>query len=207
MTVDRSIQFLVEKKLKDGIEQYGAHSGMVGIMDPKTGAILAMASFPTFDPRDYQDYSDDLYKNPFISDLYEPGSTFKPLVMSAALDAKLVTPQTKCNICAGPVSVGGYELETWDNKYFKDTNMIDVIQHSDNTGMVFVAEKLGVDKMINYLGKFGIGDTTGIDLQGEVSGFAKTQQSMVSGGLSHDWIWARYFGYTNRTIGCESSNC
>jgi cell division protein FtsI/penicillin-binding protein 2 len=67
------------------------------------------------------------------------------------------------------VSVGGYSLETWDNKYFPNTNMIDVIQHSDNTGMVFVAQKLGVDRMINYLGKFGIGDNTGIDLQGEVS--------------------------------------
>jgi stage V sporulation protein D (sporulation-specific penicillin-binding protein) len=173
LTIDRSIQFLVEKKLKDGIEQYGAQSGMVGIMDPKTGAILAMASFPTFDPRDYQDYTDDLYKNPFISDLYEPGSTFKPLVMSAALDAKLVTPQTKCNICVGPVTIGDYELKTWDNKYFKDTNMVEVIQRSDNIGMVFVAQKLGVDKMINYLAKFGIGDTTGIDLQGEASSSLK----------------------------------
>ncbi|MGA2911319.1 MAG: penicillin-binding protein 2 [Candidatus Levyibacteriota bacterium] len=169
LNIDRSIQFLVEQKIKDGVEQYGAASGMVGIMDPKTGAILAMAAYPNFDPRDYQDYTDDLYINPFVSDLYEPGSTFKPLVMSAAMDAKLVTPDTECNACAGPVSVGGYSLETWDNKYFPNTNMIDVIQHSDNTGMVFVAQKLGVDRMINYLGKFGIGDNTGIDLQGEVS--------------------------------------
>jgi len=173
LSIDRSIQFLVEQKLKDGVELYGATSGMVGIMDPKTGAILAMAVYPNFDPRNYQDYSDDLYKNPFISDLYEPGSTFKPLVMSGAMDAKLVKPDTKCNICAGPVSVGGYQLETWDNKYFKDTTMVDVIQHSDNTGMIFVAEKLGLDGMINYLGKFGIGDTTGIDLQGEVSAVLK----------------------------------
>jgi len=173
LNIDRSIQFLVEQKLKDGVEQYGATSGMVGIMDPKTGAILAMAAYPNFDPRSYQDFSDSLYKNPFISDLYEPGSTFKPLVMSAAMDAKLVTPDTKCNACAGPVSVGGYQLETWDNKYFPNTNMIDVIQHSDNTGMVFVAEKLGLDRMIDYLGKFGIGDYTGIDLQGEVSASLK----------------------------------
>ena len=168
LSVDRSVQFLVEKKLKDGIEKYGASSGMVGIMDPKTGQIIAMASFPVFDPREYQIYSDSLYKNPFASDLYEPGSTFKPLVMSAALDLKLVTPKTKCDKCGGPISIGGYDIHTWNDKYFKNINMIETIQHSDNTGMVFVAQKLGVNGMINALGKFGIGDTTGIDLQGEV---------------------------------------
>jgi cell division protein FtsI/penicillin-binding protein 2 len=169
LSIDRSIQFIAERRLKEGIERYGAQSGMVGIMDPKTGQILAMASFPSFDPRDYQEYEGNLYKNPFITDLYEPGSTFKPLVMSAALHAKVVTPQTKCNICAGPVSVSGYEIHTWNDKYIKDINMIDTILHSDNTGMVFTAQKLGLDRMLSYLGHFGIGDNTGIDLQGEVS--------------------------------------
>jgi cell division protein FtsI/penicillin-binding protein 2 len=184
LNIDRSIQFLVEQKLKDGVEQYGAASGMVGIMDPQTGAILAMASYPNFDPRDYADYSENLYVNPFITDLYEPGSTFKPIVMSSAMDAKLVTPDTKCNACAGPVSVGGYQLETWDNKYFPNTNMIDVIKHSDNTGMVFVAQKLGVNRMINYLGKFGIGDNTGIDLQGEVSASLKPENAWYAVDLA-----------------------
>lgn len=169
LSLNRPIQFLIEGVLKDSVEKYGAASGMVGVMDPKTGEILAMASYPNFDPRDYQDYSEKLYRNTFISDTYEPGSTFKPLVMSGALDAKLITPQTKCTICAGPVLVSGYQLHTWDDKYFKDTTMTEVIQHSDNTGMIFVAQKLGVNGMINYLGKFGIGNATGIDLQGEVT--------------------------------------
>ena len=169
LSIQRPIQFLVERVLKDSVEKYGATSGMVGIMDPKTGEILAMASYPNFDPRNFADYSEKLYKNPFISDTYEPGSTFKPLVMSSALDAKLVTPQTKCPICAGPVTVSGYDLHTWDNKYYKDTTMTEVIQHSDNTGMIYVAQKLGVDNLINYLTKFGIASTTGIDLQGEVT--------------------------------------
>jgi cell division protein FtsI/penicillin-binding protein 2 len=184
LSIDRSIQFLAEEKIKDGVEQYGATSGMVGIMDPKTGQILAMAAYPNFDPRDYQDYSEDLYRNPFISNLYEPGSTFKPLVMSSALDAKVVTPQTKCNICNGPVSVSGYDIHTWDDKYFPNTNMIDVIMHSDNTGMVFVAQKMGLDKMLNYLGKFGIGNTTGIDLQGEVSASLKPKNQWYAVDLA-----------------------
>jgi len=169
LTIDRSAQFLVERILKDGIEKYGAESGMVGVINPKTGEILAMASFPNFDPMNYEIYSEALYKNPFISDTYEPGSTFKPLVMSAALNSKLVTPKTKCPICAGPVSIGGYDIHTWNDKYNKDINMVDVIMHSDNTGMVYVAQKLKVDGMIEYLKKYGIGDLTGIDLQGEVS--------------------------------------
>src|SRR4030042_5151391 len=77
LSIDRSIQFMVERKLKNGIDKYGAASGMVAVMNPKTGEILAMSNFPTFDPSNYRIYSDDLYKNPFISDLYEPGSTFK----------------------------------------------------------------------------------------------------------------------------------
>ena len=168
LSIDRSIQFMVEQKLKNGIERYGAASGIVAVMDPKTGEILAMSNFPSFDPRDYQMYSEDLYKNPFISDLFEPGSTFKPLVMSSALNANLVKPTTKCNICSGPISMGGYVIHTWNDKYFKDINMIETIQRSDNTGMVFVAKKLGVGEMIEYLEKFGIGNLTQIDLQGEV---------------------------------------
>ena len=184
LSIDRSMQFLAEREIKDGVEKYGATSGMVGIMDPKTGQILAMAAYPNFDPRSYQDYTDDLYKNPFISNLYEPGSTFKPLVMSAALNAKLLTPQTKCNICGGPISVSGYDIHTWNDQYFKDINMVDVIQHSDNTGMVFVAQKLGLDGMINYLDKFGIGDTTGIDLQGEVSAALKPKSQWYAVDLA-----------------------
>ena len=169
LTLDRSVQFLAEQKLKDAVERYGALGGMVGIMDPSNGDIVAMASFPSFSPKSYWKYDESLYVNPFITHTYEPGSTLKPIVMASALDAGLITPQTKCNICAGPISVSGYDLHTWNNKYYKDTNMIEVIQHSDNTGMVFVALRLGVGKMISYLTSFGIGELTNIDLQGEIA--------------------------------------
>lgn len=184
LSIDRAIQFLVEKQLKAGIERYSAASGMVGVIEPKTGKILAMASFPAFDQRAYQDYDESLYKNPFISDLYEPGSTFKPIVMSSALDAEVVTPQTKCNICQGPVALSGYEIRTWNNKYFKDINMIETIQRSDNTGMVFTAQKLGLDRMLSYLDKFGIGRDTGIDLQGEVSAGLKPKNEWYAVDLA-----------------------
>ncbi|MEK7559129.1 MAG: penicillin-binding protein 2 [Patescibacteria group bacterium] len=168
LNIDRAVQFITDEKLKKGIKKYGAAGGIVAVMEPKTGNIIALSSFPSFSPSEYGKFDSSLYKNPSISNLYEPGSTLKPLIMSAALDAGIVKPQTKCSICDKPVSVGGYEIRTWNDEYFKDINMVDVIRRSDNTGMVFVGQKLGADRMTDYLTKFGIGTGTGIDLQGEV---------------------------------------
>lgn len=184
LSIQRPVQFLVEKRLKEGIEKYGATSGMAGVMDPKTGNILALASFPSFDPKNYQDFSADLFKNPFVSNRYEPGSTFKPVVMSSALDSGAVKADTKCPVCSGPVEVGGFEIRTWNNKYYKDTNMVEVIQHSDNTGMVYISQKLGVDKMLSYFEKFGVGGATGIDLQGESVPTLKPRNSWYKADLA-----------------------
>lgn len=166
--IDRVLQFALENELKNGIEEYGAKGGMAAMIDPKTGGVLAMASFPSFDPRSYYEYSDTDFRNAFITDTYEPGSTFKPLVMAAAINEGLVKPTTKCSICSGPVEIGGYEIRTWNNKYQPNLTMTEVIQHSDNTGMVFVAKKLGLDRMLNYIKSYGMGQSTNIDLQGEV---------------------------------------
>lgn len=166
--VDRVLQYVMENELKTGMEQNGAVGAMAAMMDAKTGGILAMASFPSFDPRTYYDYSDTDYKNSFITDTYEPGSTFKPLVMAAAINEGLVKPETKCDICAGPVSIGGYDIHTWNDEYQPNLTMTEVIQHSDNTGMTFVSKKLGLDRMIEYIKKYGFGQATNIDLQGEV---------------------------------------
>lgn len=167
--IDRAIQYLVEKKLQLAVEKYGASGGMIGIMDPKTGNVIALANYPSFDPRTYQEYSPDVYKNAFITNSFEPGSTFKALVMAAGIDDKKVEANTKCPICEKPIEIGGYEIRTWNNTYIPNITMSDVIMHSDNTGMVYVAQKLGLDTMFRYFQKFGIGESTGIDLQGEVA--------------------------------------
>lgn len=167
--VNRVLQYILDNELKKGIELNGATSAMAAMMDPKTGGILAISSYPSFDPRTYYDFSDTDFKDSFISDMYEPGSTFKPLVMAAALNEGLVKPETRCTICAGPVSIGGYDIETWNNKYEPNITMTRVIQESDNTGMVFVSQKLGLDRMMEYIKKFGFGQSTNIDLQGEVT--------------------------------------
>lgn len=169
LNIDRVIQYVLEEELKNGIAKYGAESGMGGIIDPKTGGVIAMSAFPDYDPRQYQDYTDNLFKNPFITDTYEPGSTFKPIVMSSAIDSGVVAPDTNCTICGAPVQIGEYIIKTWNDKYNPNLTMTKVIQYSDNTGMVFVGRKLGLDRTLNYLKKFGFDDVTGIDLQGEAA--------------------------------------
>ncbi len=167
LNIDSSVQFIAEKTLKEGILRYGAKSGLVVIMDPKTGGILAQASFPNYDPQNFPNFPKELYKNPVVADQYEPGSTFKVLVMSGALNEGLIKPDTQCDICSGPIQLGGFSIRTWNNKYFPQTSMKDVIIHSDNIGMVFIGQKLGLDKFYSYLENFGFGKPTEVDLQGE----------------------------------------
>ncbi|MDO8341166.1 MAG: penicillin-binding protein 2 [Candidatus Woesebacteria bacterium] len=165
--IDKRIQNSIEEKLKEGIEKYGAKEGSVVVMDPFTGKILGMSSYPSYDPAKYNEFDSSLYRNPAISDIFEPGSVFKIIIMAAALDAKVVKPDTICDICTGPLKVDKYFIETWDKKYYPDSTMRDVIVHSDNVGMSFVAQKLGDNLLYDYLDKFGIGKATNIDLQGE----------------------------------------
>lgn len=169
LNLDRTVQFIVEQSLKRGLEKYGAKAASVVVMDPKTGAILALSSYPSYDPKKYFEYPKEYYKNSIVADQYEPGSTFKVLVMAAAINEDLVKPDTKCDICAGPVQISGFSIRTWNNKYKADSTMKDVIVHSDNTGMVFVGRKLGIDKFYEYLQNFGFGQNTGIDLEDESS--------------------------------------
>lgn len=165
--IDKRIQLLIENKLAEGINKYGAKKGSITMMDPYTGVVMAMASLPSFDPAKYAEYSNELFRNPIISDTFEPGSIFKPIVMAAALDGKFVDPTTTCDICSGPLNVDGYQIQTWNNKYRPNSTMDEVIVESDNVGMSFIAQKMGADAFRDYIQKFGIGTISGIDLQGE----------------------------------------
>jgi len=168
-SIDKRVQSIVEDELEKGIEKYGAAGGSVTIMDPKTGKILALANLPSFDPSDYSSYNNSLFKNPVITDTFEPGSILKVVVMAAGLDAGVIRPDTQCDICAGPLKLDKYFIKTWNEKYTANITMTDVIVESDNVGMSFVGQKLGAEKLYDYFAKFGIGQKTGIDLQGEVA--------------------------------------
>ncbi len=169
-TIDKKVQYITERLLKEGIEKYQASAGNVIVIESKTGKVRAMASFPNYNPNNFADFPSSYYKNPAVGDLFEPGSIFKVLVMAAGFNEKVVAPETQCDICSGPVQIGKYSIKTWDETYRQNATMTDVIVHSDNTGMVFVSKKLGGEKFADYLNRYGFGKKTGIQLQDEVSG-------------------------------------
>ncbi len=173
--LERGTQYIVEEELKKGIERYGATSGEVIVMDPKTGGILAMASLPSYDPFKFHLYDSSLYKNPTVANTYEPGSTFKIFVMAAAFNEGVVKEDDHCDICESAYPIGKYFIKTWDETYRPGATPEDIIVHSDNVGMVWTEQRLGGEKMLEYIKKFGFGKKTGIDLQEETAPSLRTK--------------------------------
>lgn len=172
-TIDKYVQLISDKYLKEGMKTWGAKAGNVIVINPQTGEILAMASRPTYDPAKYTNFSTEIYKNPVIADSFEPGSIFKPFIMSLALEEKKVTSGSRCPSCTGPVVIGEYTIRTFNDQYHPQTTMTEILENSDNTGMVYIGSLLGKEKIYNYLTKLGFGDYTGIDLQEEETGTIK----------------------------------
>lgn len=166
--LDKTIQFIAQEKLKEGIERFGAKGGNVIIIDPKTGGILAMASFPSYDPANFVNFPQEFYKNPAVSGSYEPGSTFKVLVMATAINEGKVKSDSVMSE-DGPVEIGGYSINTWNHKYHGKISLTQVLDYSSNVGMVYVAKQLGKDLFLRYIENLGFGKLTGIDLQEETS--------------------------------------
>lgn len=169
LTIRRDLQILAEDTLAADMAKFGAERGEIIIMEPKTGKILALASLPNYDPANYAQYPNRLYKNPAIVDLFEPGSTFKVLVMAAAIDAGVVSPQTTCTSCSGPRYIAGHAIKTWNGVYHPNIDMTTALEKSDNTAMVFVADKLGVNKFQHYLKAFGIGEALNLEVEEELT--------------------------------------
>ncbi len=166
--LDKAVQQIVERRLSEGIEKYGAKQGSVVILDPATGGVIAMASLPSYDPRNFSEYDKSLYSNPIVASSYEPGSTFKTLIMAAAIDRHLVTPNTTMDE-SGPVQVGPDYIRTWNNQYHGQITLTQVLEYSSNVGMVFVARKLGKDNLLSAIKGYGFGVPTNIDLEDESS--------------------------------------
>ncbi|MDD4026940.1 MAG: penicillin-binding protein 2 [Candidatus Shapirobacteria bacterium] len=168
--INRSAQFYVEKLLKEGIEKFSADSGSITIMEPKSGAIIAMSSLTSTSSA-----SVSSIRNPAISDLFEPGSIFKPIIVSMALDTKSIDTSFICSKCDRPNVIGKYNISNWDNELHPNSSLQDIIKNSDNIGMSYIIEKLGLENFLNYYQKLGLNQKTGIDLQGEAKPSLKTQ--------------------------------
>lgn len=169
LTLDYNLQFVVESKLKEALNKYGAESGSIVVMNPKTGAILAMANQPTYDPNQFSKLpasEHHRFMSAAISDIYEPGSVVKPLTMAAALDLGVVEPQTT-ETFGGSVQVLDRVIRNADNKVFGRQNMTQILENSDNVALAWLSAKIGSENLRAYLEKFGFGQKTGIDLTGE----------------------------------------
>jgi len=181
LTIDLDIQLAAEQALEREIKASRAESGQVIVMDPRTGEILAMASWPLLDPNNYeswllQDEEEKSVINPAASGLFEPGSTFKILTMAAALNEGVVEPEDTY-LDTGEIEVGGVVIRNWNSEAWGPQTMIGCMQHSLNVCLAYVAaERVGTASFYSYLDDFGIGRLTGIDLEGEVTGQLRTQR-------------------------------
>jgi cell division protein FtsI/penicillin-binding protein 2 len=183
LTINRSIQFMACQKLNEAVARHGADGGSVIIMEPKTGAVLAMCSSPDYNGNNYQAVKNIKdFTNPAIFSQYEPGSIFKIITMAMALDQEKVTPQTTYND-TGQVVIGNYKIENSDHKSNGAQTMTQVLEKSINTGAIFAMRKVGPDLFSDYVKKFGFGEKTGIELEGESKGDIKNLTKKPVGEL------------------------
>jgi cell division protein FtsI/penicillin-binding protein 2 len=164
LTIDKNIQFKAESVLKDAVDKNGADSGTVVVLDPKTGAVLAMANYPSFDPNLYNKVENPKdFTNDAVTSNYEPGSIFKPITMAAAINEGKITPDTTYTD-TGSVVIDNYTIKNSDEKAHGVQTMTQVLEQSLNTGVIFAKEQIGNAKFYEYLKKFGFGQPTGIQL-------------------------------------------
>ena len=171
LTIDLRIQQSVERELDNIVDMFAPDMALAMVMNPKTGEILAMGSRPDYDPNNYQNYSQEsLNRNLPIFASYEPGSTFKIITTSAAVEEKVVDLEKDHFHDSGSVNVDGSVLKCWKAGGHGDQTFLQVLQNSCNPGFVKLGQLLGKEKLFSYIDKFGFGEKTGIDLTGEGQG-------------------------------------
>jgi cell division protein FtsI/penicillin-binding protein 2 len=192
VTIDPNIQIEAEKILDNLVKTTGATGGDVMVMDPKTGKILAMGGDPSFDPNSYSQFPLGDFLNTDVQGVYEPGSIMKVITMAAGIDAGKITPNTtyddKGYVNIDHAHITNYNLTT-QGAYGAGTTMTQVIEHSINTGAIWAENATGNSIYLSYLKKFGLGDKTGIDLPGEVSG---NMSQLTLKAPQVDWDTAAY---------------
>jgi len=170
LTINHTVQFEVEKILKQAMEKFSADSGTVLVMDAKSGRILAMANQPSFNPNDFSKTEDiSTFSNPAVSEQYESGSVFKAFTEAIGLDSEKITP-TSTYIDTGVVTEAGYSIRNSDLKANGVQTMTQVLEKSLNTGVIYIEKLVGNKLFADYVKRFGFGQKTGVDLPGELAG-------------------------------------
>lgn len=180
LTINSTIEYMVETGLADAIQQLNAESGSVVVLNARTGAVVAMAGAPSFDPNQYGSFAntrgclgtEDVFLNPALYCAYEPGSTMKAVTMAAALDQRLITPDTTV-YDPGYITFSDADVvRNWEDRGYGTETMTQVLEHSANVGSAYVAHTiLGPGRYYPYLTRFGFGQSTGIDSQEEIGNY------------------------------------
>ncbi len=169
LTIDRNVQYVVEQHLKKALAEHGAVSGSIIVMNPETGAILAMAAEPCYSPNKFYELSEGEDMNPLVSALFEPGSVMKLITMAAALDSGTVKPETTYND-TGVFEIAGSVIYNWDRGAHGTVDMTTLLARSLNVGAATIATWMGPTTFYDYFSRFGFGSKTQIDIIGEAPG-------------------------------------
>jgi len=171
LTIDESIQHVVEKELERSVQETGSVAGVAVVMDPRTGEILALANRPTFNPNKFGAYPSSRWRNRAVADAYEPGSMFKIITAAAGLEEKVVDPDEVIDCGHGFLEVAGIRIN--DHNVFDALTFRDVMAKSSDVGVARVAQRLGRDNFSRYIRHFGFGAPTGVELPGESGGLLR----------------------------------
>jgi cell division protein FtsI (penicillin-binding protein 3) len=171
LTIDQNIQYIAEQELERGMEETQAIAGTVIVENPHTGEILALTNRPTFNPNLRKEIRNEALKNRAVSDVYEPGSTFKMVTISAGLEEKITRPDEMFDCQMGSIVINGMRIR--DSKPHGVLSVADILAESSDVGAIKVALRLGEDRFYKYIRAFGFGQRTGIELPGETPGLSK----------------------------------
>ena len=168
LTIDEQLQYIAEREVRAGVQAARADAGTAVILDPHTGEILAMASFPTFNPNEYSASPESARRNRAVQDLYEPGSTFKLVTASAAIEERVIAPHDVIDVSAGQIRFGNRVID--DMRHYDQLTFADVLVKSSNVGAIKVGLKLGAERLGLYIRRFGFGRPSAPDFPGESPG-------------------------------------
>jgi cell division protein FtsI (penicillin-binding protein 3) len=173
LSLDKNIQYFTEAALTENAVKHGVKNGFAIVMDVRTGDILAMANFPEFNPNSYWSYPQDQWKNHAVIDTFEPGSTFKSILMAAALASGKVNSHDRFNCEGGHLRIGKHTIKDHGGSGYGMLSALEILQVSSNIGVTKIAYKIGKEEFYNFIIKLGFGEKTGIGLIGEASGFVR----------------------------------
>jgi cell division protein FtsI (penicillin-binding protein 3) len=182
LTIDSSLQRVAHQALQKSIKEYKAKRGTVIVMDATDGSVITLANEPTYNPNQYYKFDLERFKNWALTDLYEPGSTFKPINVALALEAGAIQADTVVND-EGQIQVGGWPIQNADGAARGGINITDVVKYSSNVGMVRIVQRMEPEVFYEGLKRLGLGSTMGIDLPFAATSTLKSKEQFVSAAI------------------------